>query len=174
MRRAQRLVVDLGPGPARRNPRPPMRREKLKRPGGGDHRLGRDAVPEVRRTPDDVALHQDDVGAEAGGPAGGLVTGRASPDHDNVGHARAARDLSSRLGVAGWGGGLSDLAARSPDLGRRRCGPQLPVLRRRWAPRAPIACWMERRPAAGAPGLVTRRAGPSGRASDPAATGPRC
>ena len=44
---------------------------------GGDHGLGRDAVPQVGGAADDVALDQRDLGAEAGGVGGRLVARRA-------------------------------------------------------------------------------------------------
>ena len=34
------------------------------------------------------------MGAKARGAAGGLVTGRTSPNYDNIGHAGVALDLS--------------------------------------------------------------------------------
>ena len=49
-------------------------------PAGGDHRLGRDAVPQVRRAADDVALDQRDLGAEPGRVGGRRVAGRAAAD----------------------------------------------------------------------------------------------
>ena len=42
-------------------------------PAGGDHRLGRDAVPQVGRPADEVPLDQGDLGAEPGGDGGGGV-----------------------------------------------------------------------------------------------------
>jgi hypothetical protein len=47
---------------------------------GGDHRLGGDAVPQVGRAADDVALDHRDVGAEALRVRGRGVPGRPSTD----------------------------------------------------------------------------------------------
>ena len=50
---------------------------------GCDQRLRRDAVPEVGRTADDVALHERHVGAERGRDARARVArGAATQDHD--------------------------------------------------------------------------------------------
>ena len=50
------------------------------RPAGGDHRLRRDAVPQVGGAADDLALDHRDVGAEAGRVGGGGGAGRAAAD----------------------------------------------------------------------------------------------
>ena len=62
------------------------------RPAGGDHRLRRDAVPQVGGTTDDVALDHRHVGAEALGVGGGGVPGRTTTDdHEASGHDVQAR-----------------------------------------------------------------------------------
>jgi hypothetical protein len=65
-------------------------------PAAGDHRLGRDAVPEMGRPADHVLLDQRDLGAEAGGVRGGRVARRAAPD-DHEAHRHLAR-----VPTAGW------------------------------------------------------------------------
>ena len=63
-------------------------------PTGGDHGLGRDAVPQVGGPADDVALDQGDFGAEAGRVGRGGVAARAPTDDDHRdGH-----------GLSGWVG----------------------------------------------------------------------
>ncbi len=57
---------------------------------GGDHGLRRDAVPQVRRAADDVALDDGDLGAEAGSGGGGLVPRGATTDDDEA-HGHASR-----------------------------------------------------------------------------------
>ena len=65
---------------------------------GGDHRLRRDAVPEVRGAADDVALDQRDVGAERGRDARARVArGPTTEDHDTR-HARNATSAARRPG----------------------------------------------------------------------------
>jgi hypothetical protein len=59
-------------------------------PAAGDHRLGRDAVPQVGGAADHVLLHQRDLGAEAGGVGGGRVAGRTTAD-DHEAHRHLAR-----------------------------------------------------------------------------------
>ena len=50
---------------------------------GGDQRLRRDAVPQVRGAADDVALDERDVGAERGGDGGaGVARGATTQDHE--------------------------------------------------------------------------------------------
>src|SRR5262249_25537849 len=50
---------------------------------GGDHRLRRDAVPEVSGTADDVALHHRDLGPQTSGMCGGRVPGGTpAEDHE--------------------------------------------------------------------------------------------
>ena len=57
------------------------------RPAGGDHRLRRDAVPQVGGAADDVALDHRDLGAEAGRVGGRGVAGRpAADDHESSCH----------------------------------------------------------------------------------------
>ena len=57
------------------------------RPAGGDHRLRRDAVPQVGGTADDVALDERDLGAEARGVGGrGVAGGATADDHETSGH----------------------------------------------------------------------------------------
>ena len=74
-------------------------------PTGGDHGLGRDAVPEVGGTPDHVPLDEGDVDAQPGGVGGGLVAGRsAADDHEAHGHrlrppGRGSRRRTARSGV---------------------------------------------------------------------------
>ena len=75
------------------------------RPAGGDHRLGRDAVPQVGGAADHVALDQGDLGAEPGGVGGGGVAGRTSADdHEPCRHRgngsdrRAGPDPAGRAG----------------------------------------------------------------------------
>ena len=59
---------------------------------GGDHGLGRDAVPEVGGATHDVALDQRHLGAETGGVGGGgVAAGPASDDHHADGHSPAYR-----------------------------------------------------------------------------------
>ena len=61
----------------------------MKRHGaaGGDHRLRRDAVPQVGGAADDVALDEGDLGAEAGRVGGRLVAGGpAADDHEALRH----------------------------------------------------------------------------------------
>ena len=70
-----------------------MARRAAHRPAGGDHRLRRDAVPQVGRAADDVALDHRDLGAEAGGSGGGGVAGRsAADDHESSAHQASAHD----------------------------------------------------------------------------------
>ena len=57
------------------------------RPAGGDHRLRRDAVPQVGGAADDVAFDHRDLRAEAGGVGRGGVAGRpAADDHESSCH----------------------------------------------------------------------------------------
>ena len=50
---------------------------------GGDQRLRRDAVPQVRGAADDVALDERDVGAQRGGDGRARVArGPATEDHE--------------------------------------------------------------------------------------------
>src|SRR5262249_26775038 len=59
---------------------------------GGDERLRRDAVPEVRGAADDVALDERDVGTQRRGDGGTRVaTGATTQDHDarHAGNGRA-------------------------------------------------------------------------------------
>ena len=53
---------------------------------GGDQRLRRDAVPEVRGTTDDVALDQRDVGAECGRDARARVARGTATEDDDIRH----------------------------------------------------------------------------------------
>ena len=60
-------------------------------PAGGDHRLGRDAVPQMGGTTDEVALDQGDLGSEASGDSGGRVAPGATADDDEPdAHSRKA------------------------------------------------------------------------------------
>ena len=72
-------------------------------PAGGDHRLRRDAVPEVGGAADDVALDNGDLGTEARRVRGGGVAGGTAADDDEVqGHvARLRRRLVRRSGRSG-------------------------------------------------------------------------
>ena len=79
------------PGPC-----PPRRRAKRHGAAGGDHRLGRDAVPEVGGAAHDVALDQGDLGAEPGRVGGGGVAGRAAADDHEVQRHRCERLLPAR------------------------------------------------------------------------------
>ena len=57
------------------------------RSAGGDHGLGRDAVPQVGGATDDVPFDEGDLDTQAGGVGGRLVAGRASADdHEAHGH----------------------------------------------------------------------------------------
>ena len=59
------------------------------RAAGGDHRLRRDAVPQVRGAADDVALDHRDLGAEPRRVRGRRVAGRpAADDHESHRHGR--------------------------------------------------------------------------------------
>ena len=81
----ERLGVDLGVGLLEAHP--VDRREEAHRAAGGDHRLRRDAVPEVGGAADDVALDHRHLGAEPGGVGGRGVAGRAAADdHEASGH----------------------------------------------------------------------------------------
>ena len=61
--------------------------DRRQRPAGGDHRLGRDAVPEVGGPADHVLLDDRDLGAEAGRVGGRGVAGRApADDHEAQRH----------------------------------------------------------------------------------------
>ena len=54
---------------------------------GRDHRLARDAVPEVRGAADHVALHERDLRAERRGDGrGGVPAGATTDDHETHGH----------------------------------------------------------------------------------------
>ena len=54
---------------------------------GRDHRLARDAVPEVRGAADDVALDERDLGADRRGDGRrGVPGGSATDDHEAHGH----------------------------------------------------------------------------------------
>ncbi len=59
---------------------------ETERARGRDHGLRGNAVPKVRRSPDNIALHERYARTEAGGPAGGLIAGRPSPDDYHAGH----------------------------------------------------------------------------------------
>ena len=79
-------------------PMPPIRRREAHRPAGGDHRLARDAVPQMGRAADHVTLDHRDLGAEPGGVRGGLVAGRPTTDDDEAhGHADRLRRPGDRL-----------------------------------------------------------------------------
>ena len=93
----QRAQVDLGLDP--------VEAHALDAPGeahgpaGRDHRLRRDAVPQVSGAADDVALDHRDVGAEAGRPRGCGVAGRAASDDDEAEwHATRLVAVSQRVG----------------------------------------------------------------------------
>jgi hypothetical protein len=63
---------------------------------GGDHGLGRDAVPQVGGAPDDVLLDQRHLGAEPGGVRRRRVARRsAADDHQAQGHGHKATGRSS-------------------------------------------------------------------------------
>ena len=87
--RRQRLGVDLGDGLLEAHPRRPA--QEAHRPAGGDHRLRRDAVPEVGGAADHVALDHRHLGAETGGVRGRRVAGRAAADDEESGSHRPPR-----------------------------------------------------------------------------------
>ena len=63
------------------------------RAAGGDHRLRRDAVPQVRGTADDVALDHRRPRRRGGRRGGGDVAGgSAADDHESSGHQRSPDD----------------------------------------------------------------------------------
>ena len=62
---------------------------------GRDHRLARDAVPEVRGAADDIAFDERDLGAERRGDRRRRVPGRsAADDHETHSHAIQARRVA--------------------------------------------------------------------------------
>ena len=76
--------------------------DQRQRAAGGDHRLRRDAVPQVGGAADDVALDERDLGAEPGRVGGGLVAGRAATDdHEALGHGRRGYRLTRHGGRIG-------------------------------------------------------------------------
>ena len=81
------VVVDGAGSGARREPEPSHAARKAQRAGSGDHRFGRDAVPEMGGSADYVPLDEDDPRTKAGRPAGSLVPARPSPDDYYFGHA---------------------------------------------------------------------------------------
>ena len=98
-------------------------------PAGGDHRLRRDAVPQVGRAPHHVPFHERDLGSEARRVRGRIDPRRASTDDDEA-HRHAAR-LSGRRWRArqgiqaqreGWYTPNSALSTSltSPRVARRR------------------------------------------------------
>ena len=123
---------------------------RRQRAAGGDHRLRRDAVPEVGGPADHVLLDDRDLGAEAGGVGGRGVAGRAAADdHEAQRHVarlpiRPPGPVTGRDAAAatvGW----SCPAASCP--GRRMPSPTASIgaassLGRRWS-----AARSSRRPA---------------------------
>ena len=96
------------------------------RPAGGDHRLGRDAVPQVGGAADHVPLDQRDLGAEPGGVGGGGVPGwAAADDHEPGRHLREATRSSTGSGatVCGPRTGCLRVARGREDHGDRPCLP---------------------------------------------------
>ena len=82
---------------------------------GGDHRLGRDAVPQVSRPADDVPLDERHLGSLAGPVGGGGVPGGPPADDHEVGrHACRGYRRPSGRPVTGWGD-----APRRPRAARR-------------------------------------------------------
>ena len=100
---AQALEVDVALGLVQAEALHPV--HEGHRPAGGDHRLGRDAVPQVGGAADHVLLDQRDLAAEAGGVGRGLVAGRATTDDDEA---------------QGHGGRLSAPPRSAPGRVRRR------------------------------------------------------
>ena len=89
-------------------------------PAGGDHGLGRDAVPQVRRATHDVALDQRHLRPEPGGVGGGLDAGRAAPD-DHEAHRHATEGTGAPTPVSAWAG-----TRRTPGGARRSPHPGWP------------------------------------------------
>jgi hypothetical protein len=88
--RRERLHVDLGVGLLEAHPADAL--GEAHRPAGRDHRLRRDAVPQVGGATDDVALDHRHLGAEAGGVGGGGVPGGPAADDDEAcGHGARLR-----------------------------------------------------------------------------------
>ena len=91
----QGLDVDLGDRLGEAHPAQPAR--EAHRATGGDHRLRRDAVPQVRRTAEHVAFDDGHLGAEPSRVGRGLVPGRSATD-DQESHAHAAQATGSARG----------------------------------------------------------------------------
>src|SRR3546814_10408558 len=85
----EEIGVDLGGGgPQPHLVGPADRRQRAAR---GDHRLRRDAVAEVRRAADDVALDDGHLGAQPGGVGGrGVPCWSATDDHEPSSHGAQA------------------------------------------------------------------------------------
>ena len=62
---------------------------------GGDHRLGRNAVQQVGRSTDEVALDHGDLGAQPSGVGGRGVAGRTATD-DQKAHGHGTKDTGRR------------------------------------------------------------------------------
>ena len=77
--------------------------QEAHRPTGGDHRLRRDAVEEVRGTADELTLDDGHLGAEASGERRRRVARRsAADDEESGGHAvKAMPTRSVEFGVGG-------------------------------------------------------------------------
>ena len=104
-RRGRRSASDCS------RPMPSIRRMKRHGAAGGDHRLRRDAVPQVGGAADDVALDQRDLGAETGGIRGRLVAGRSAAD-DHEAHGHCPRVPARSRGLASTGRGLGEGGSR--------------------------------------------------------------
>ncbi len=128
IRDVRRVDVDLGDRLLEAHPRRPA--QEAHRPAGGDHRLRRDAVPQVGGAADDVALDHRDVGAEPGGVGGRRVAGRsAADDHEACGHGvRLGLPVSSEVSAPLYGERPVDQPTADPadadgaPHGRERAG----------------------------------------------------
>ena len=148
------------------------RRELGQLVAGRDHRLARDAVPEVRGAADDVALDQRHLGAERRGDGRrGVAGGTATDDHEAHGHAvQATRRGPPSLTVRCSNSCVDELTGDARDRRARRahCGPTRSAFTPTRCPRRvadvpvlPRATSTRRRPRsrASAPARPTRRAG---------------
>ena len=63
---------------------------------GGDHRLARDAVPEVRGAADDITLDERDLGTDRRGNGRRGVAGR-SPTDDDEAHSHVGQRMRGHL-----------------------------------------------------------------------------
>ena len=88
------------------------------RPAGGDHRLRRDAVPQVGGAADDVAFDHGDLGTEPGGVGGRGVPGRpAADDQETRRHERPGYGLGT--GQYAWPASRSAPSQTRTPHGRR-------------------------------------------------------